>query len=262
MNAIPRPANCRISRICLPADPTAAGLAREFVRKVLPQWGLDDLGDDAELVVSELVTNAVRVTEAAAAEPIRGELQAGHVTGVQLRFTGSSLYTEVWDRGDGTPGIPDQAPDAESGRGLFLVAFLSARWSSRPSAAGGKVTWAELQRPNAAPEAVHPELPLCDTSNHSQEPDEEVVQLMDAAFALSVLEERGQPDPGPASQDAARQAPRRRARQRRVSQEPAAMAQTRKDAGTSPSNLQRIAAVLHCLTTALRRRPSDRMHQT
>lgn len=288
MNALPRPANCRTSRICLPADPTAAGLAREFVREALPQWGLDDLRDDAELVVSELVTNAVRVTETAAASPVRDERQAGQVTGVQLRYASSSLYIEVWDRDDSRPAIPDQAPDAENGRGLFLVSFLSTCWSSRTSPAGGKVTWAELQRPSPAPAAACAELPPCNTSNCSQVADEEAIQLMNAAFALNVLEELGQPDQTPVPNKAVSQAPRRRTWPRRLSQEPAAVTQARKDAGmtrgslaqavgiseqllgepesgrrsATPSNLKKIAAVLRRPATALRRRPAGRSHRS
>jgi len=107
------------------------------------EWGLDGLADTAELLTSEIVTNAVKAT-------------AGQDRLLPVRLDLSSdkerLLIEVWDAdprppaltGLGDDGIP--APADEGGRGLFLVAALSHRWNWYPSQQhGGKVVWCQLQ---------------------------------------------------------------------------------------------------------------------
>lgn len=113
----------------LPHDLVSVRRARGFVRAVLADWQLPDLSDSAQLVVSELVTNAV--THAASACQLR------------LVRTGGSLRVEVQDGGAGTPD--PQSPDdrGEHGRGMHLVAACSAAWGV-DVVPGGKVVWAEL----------------------------------------------------------------------------------------------------------------------
>ena len=124
----------------LGALPTAVACARLHVRRVLWEWGLGELAEVSEAVVSELITNAYETT-------IRRRLP----TPIRLRLSsnGDQALIEVWDA-DPTPphrpvldanGLPPEA--AEGGRGLFLVAALSERWSCyrlNP----GKVVWAEI----------------------------------------------------------------------------------------------------------------------
>nr|WP_223186903.1 ATP-binding protein [Streptomyces sp. CBMA29] len=118
------------------SGPPAVGLAREFVRRTLRHWQLVDVLDSAELVVSELATNAVKST---------GGDSGQHVVGVQLRLVEARLYVEVWDSGEGSAVVaPEQSLDAEGGRGLFLVAALCERWDSYRPTAGGKVVWGRL----------------------------------------------------------------------------------------------------------------------
>jgi anti-sigma regulatory factor (Ser/Thr protein kinase) len=126
----------------LGALPTAPACARLHTQQLLWEWGLARLADTAEVVVSELVTNAVQAT-------VRRQLE----TPIALRLSsnGKQVLIEVWDA-DPTPPRPPQLganglplADAESGRGLFLVAGLSERWSCyRVRDAGGKVIWAEV----------------------------------------------------------------------------------------------------------------------
>ena len=137
------------SSLELGALPTAVSCARLHARHLVWEWGLDGLAETAELLVSELVTNAVQA--------IVG--QEDH-TAVRLQLFGDStrVRIEVWDadprppapRDSGEDGIPDL--EAEGGRGLFLVAALSACWdwylTQEPS---GKVVWCEF-------EAERPEL--------------------------------------------------------------------------------------------------------
>jgi anti-sigma regulatory factor (Ser/Thr protein kinase) len=128
----------------LGALPTAVPCARLHTRQVLWEWHLDALSDTAELVVSELVTNAVRVSAG-----LTGSRRAGRwIPGMPpVRLWLSSdrerILIQVWDASDRHP-VPQQSePDAESGRGLLLVESLSADWGSYPAdRSSGKVVWA------------------------------------------------------------------------------------------------------------------------
>ena len=126
----------------LGALPTAVPCARLHARHVLWEWGLNGLAPDSELLVSELVTNAVKATA--------GRDEAA----VRLRLSGDSarVLIEVWDADPRAPapkdlgehGTPD--PQEEGGRGLFLVAALSARWDWYPTREpAGKVVWCEIE---------------------------------------------------------------------------------------------------------------------
>jgi anti-sigma regulatory factor (Ser/Thr protein kinase) len=98
----------------LPDDPRAAGLARAHTRAFLRGRALATLTDDAELLASELVTNVIR--------------HAGGRPQLTLTKDASAVRIGVSDKGFGLPSL--QAPDLDTltGRGLFLVDRLSARW--------------------------------------------------------------------------------------------------------------------------------------
>jgi anti-sigma regulatory factor (Ser/Thr protein kinase) len=139
-----------ISFLTLAAVPAAVGYCRELVRLGLDRWGLAALAADAELIVSELATNAVnaaglRDTDARcrAAE----EVAAIHV---RLMLFAGSVVIEVWDGEPAMPMPQDVTGEQESGRGLAIVAAISARWSWFPAPPGGKVVWAELAIPQHA----------------------------------------------------------------------------------------------------------------
>jgi anti-sigma regulatory factor (Ser/Thr protein kinase) len=126
----------------LGALPDAVPCARRHAVHLLREWGLAELGELAEvtaLLVSELMTNALETTvEKQLDTPIRFRLSSNH----------AQVLIEVWD-GDSTPPpapSPDTpSPTAESGRGLFLVDSLSARWSWYSfRTVPGKVVWAEV----------------------------------------------------------------------------------------------------------------------
>lgn len=123
-------------RLVLVALPEAVGRTREFAAARLRSWGAACVLDDALLVASELVTNAVRATGLVA---------------VQLRVAGPSLYVEVWDNVPGIPEVKRPEADAEGGRGLHLVETLATRWGICHPRSGGKVVWAELPLPAPAP---------------------------------------------------------------------------------------------------------------
>ncbi|WP_327168723.1 SpoIIE family protein phosphatase [Streptomyces subrutilus] len=117
----------------LDPEETAPGRARRFARRALTRWGLEELSDSLELLVSEVVTNAVRYAE----RPVTLRLLRTDV-----------LRCEV---GDDSPQLPRQrrARDTdEGGRGLFLVNRLTRRWGAT-RLSSGKVVWFELALPGA-----------------------------------------------------------------------------------------------------------------
>ncbi len=128
----------------LGALPTAVPCARLHTRQVLWEWGLQALTDPAELIVSELVTNALFVSQG-----LTGSRYGGHwipgVPPLRLWLHGDPRHIgiQVWDANDQVPIRQATEPEAESGRGLLLVEALSLAWGSyRPHESSGKVVWA------------------------------------------------------------------------------------------------------------------------
>ncbi|GBQ00448.1 PAS domain S-box protein [Streptomyces spongiicola] len=116
----------------LPREPRSVGRARELARAQLSAWDLDPLVDTVELLVSELVTNALRYGE--------GE--------IRLRLLRDrTLVCEVWDAGLVQPRRRRARDTDEGGRGLQLVGLLSAAWGSRRTPRG-KTVWFELALPD------------------------------------------------------------------------------------------------------------------
>jgi len=124
--------------------PGATPCARLHARAVLSEWGLGELAEAAELIVSELVTNAVRASTAPDGHP-RYDGAGMPVVVLRMASDRIKLMIEVWDVIPGAPAAAHPGPDDESGRGLMLVAAQCDRWSWQ-SAPGwpGKVVWAEL----------------------------------------------------------------------------------------------------------------------
>ncbi|MFD7442798.1 SpoIIE family protein phosphatase [Streptomyces sp. NPDC059909] len=122
----------RVAAWDLPAEPVAAGRARELVARRLSEWGLDELVFSTELIASELVTNAVRYAE--------GPL---HLRLIRDR----TLVCEVADAGHTAPHLRHSGDDDEGGRGLFIVAQLVLRWGTRYSREG-KSIWTEQALPS------------------------------------------------------------------------------------------------------------------
>ena len=132
----------------LPARYEAVREARQFTRRTLDQWDLGDRFDDVCLVVSELVTNALRhaLPESGACVPQQ------HEPSVRLhlmRWT-ERLVCAVRDPSHDSPVARDTDDfSAESGRGLFLVDSFSDSWGWHPLAGtlDGKVVWALFRLP-------------------------------------------------------------------------------------------------------------------
>ncbi|MFB8085144.1 SpoIIE family protein phosphatase [Streptomyces sp. NPDC055992] len=110
-----------------PADASVVSAAREAAAGQLAAWGLDEVSFTTELVVSELVTNAVRY--------------AGGPIGLRL-IRGNVLVCEVSDPSNTQPRLRRARWSDEGGRGLFLIAQLTTRWGSRYTRSG-KTIWTE-----------------------------------------------------------------------------------------------------------------------
>jgi anti-sigma regulatory factor (Ser/Thr protein kinase) len=126
------------TRLELAAQPTAPGVVRGHVRAVASEFGLADLADTAELLASEIVTNAVQASQRAST---RGDLAIVPVIQLWVTSDGVSMVIHVWDGSDEMPAVKDVARDEENGRGLMLVAALGKDWGCYRKAAGGKVVW-------------------------------------------------------------------------------------------------------------------------
>ncbi|MDG9715667.1 SpoIIE family protein phosphatase [Streptomyces sp. DH24] len=111
----------------LPADPAVVADARRRAARQLAQWDLEELVFTTELVVSELVTNAIRYS----AGPIRLRL-------IRER----ALVCEVFDGGATAPHLRHPRTTDEGGRGLLLVSQVTQRWGTR-FVPDGKIIWAE-----------------------------------------------------------------------------------------------------------------------
>ena len=128
----------------LGALPGATPCARLHARAVLTEWGLADLAEAAELIVSELVTNAVRASTGRDGRP---QYDGASMPVVVLRLASDRvrLLIEVWDAIPGAPAAAHPGPDEEGGRGLMLVEAMCARWHWQTVPGWpGKVVWAEL----------------------------------------------------------------------------------------------------------------------
>lgn len=130
----------------LGALPGAVPCARLHVRQVLWEWGLATLIEGAELLASELVTNAIAASRAwAPAAPV----------GLWLLSDRTRVLILVWDASPRPPvpaaaGWDAASADAESGRGLLLVEAISEQWDwyfprDASGKSGGKVVWAALR---------------------------------------------------------------------------------------------------------------------
>jgi GAF domain-containing protein/anti-sigma regulatory factor (Ser/Thr protein kinase) len=163
-------------RLSLPATPSSPSAARAAIRPVLEQWGLHAQVETVELLLSELVTNAVRHAAGPAPAPrfdpdavdeldleslelalldnapvgdsapgVGGAGAAGAQRQVEIvaRRGSGSLWVEVYDQDVRMPRVRTATANDEGGRGLFLVDQLSRRWGARDTPTG-KAVWFQV----------------------------------------------------------------------------------------------------------------------
>jgi anti-sigma regulatory factor (Ser/Thr protein kinase) len=125
-----QPLTCRLE-LC--ATPSAVPCARSLARRIVLEWGRCDLADTAELLVSELVTNAIQASAGLPRPVVRLWLVAER----------GNIVIRVWDGSTDMPARRNAAPDSEHGRGLMLVESLSKQWGAcrKPT---GKVVWVQI----------------------------------------------------------------------------------------------------------------------
>ncbi|MFC4036378.1 ATP-binding protein [Streptomyces polygonati] len=129
-------------RLALAATTSAVGRARAFADLAGAKWEDPKLVEDLLVVVSELVTNAVKALDAVSHDA--GGI--GALVAVELVRLDDCVLVEVSDTAPGLPALSDaEDPDAEGGRGLLMVEVLAAGWGWR-AVPGGKVVWARLAR--------------------------------------------------------------------------------------------------------------------
>ncbi|MGW0949209.1 ATP-binding SpoIIE family protein phosphatase [Streptomyces sp. NPDC002623] len=123
-----------VATLDVPSDPAVVSAARAYTSERLTAWGLEELIFTTELMVSELVTNAIRYGK----DPIRLRL-----------ILQSTLMCEISDTSGTAPHLRRARVFDEGGRGLLLVAQLAERWGTRHGREG-KVIWAEQSLPTVA----------------------------------------------------------------------------------------------------------------
>jgi anti-sigma regulatory factor (Ser/Thr protein kinase) len=122
----------------LGALPSAVSCARLHARLAIQEWGLATLADHVELLVSELMTNAVHASWGVApALSVRLWLLADR----------ERVLIIIWDASPHAPVRAEVTAEAESGRGLMLVEAISAQWGTSAIPSGGKTVWALITAP-------------------------------------------------------------------------------------------------------------------
>jgi anti-sigma regulatory factor (Ser/Thr protein kinase) len=114
---------------------TAVPCARLHARHVLWEWRLTSLSESVELLVTELVTNAVKAS--------RAVIQASHVR-LWLVSDLTQVLILVWDASPQSPVRIDASGETENGRGLILVEAISEQWGWYGDGGDGKFVWAIL----------------------------------------------------------------------------------------------------------------------
>lgn len=128
----------------LPRRRSSVPRSRALLHSALGEWGIGQAAETAELVLSELVTNAMRV-----------RVPRDRLVGVRIAWLPEDgrLRLEASDAGEGKPEVRTPGEDETGGRGLMLVEALADRWGFEPRACGiGKTVWAELMAPDRVPE--------------------------------------------------------------------------------------------------------------
>jgi anti-sigma regulatory factor (Ser/Thr protein kinase) len=132
-----RSSELHLCRVRLTAGPAAAAEARDYVRAAICAWHVPVDPDVAVLLTSELVTNAIRH-------------EAGETITLAVNYSLGQLRVDVHDTSCSLPVVVETPGDAETGRGLMLVATLSAEWGFYRTSAGKAVYFSLASGPDVA----------------------------------------------------------------------------------------------------------------
>src|SRR6266487_3134205 len=132
----------RVATRTPPVAPESVKAARAFTDTTLRRWGVADLVNDVGVVVSELLTNALRH-----GVPPRARNSSRPPIRLGLLHPGTCVLCAVSDPSDELPVLREPDYLAETGRGLHVVASLSQRWGWTPPGHAGKVVWATFPVP-------------------------------------------------------------------------------------------------------------------
>jgi anti-sigma regulatory factor (Ser/Thr protein kinase) len=124
-----------VSFLELAALPTAVSCARLHARHVLWEWRLGQIAEDSELLVSELLSNAVKASWSA---------HGPGLVALRLLADYERLLIEVWDHNPGDPQPRQADCESESGRGFTVIEAISHQWGYERVSASLKVVWCEL----------------------------------------------------------------------------------------------------------------------
>ncbi|MEV5409010.1 ATP-binding protein [Thermopolyspora sp. NPDC052614] len=134
-----------VSCVALPAMASSVATARVHTRALMEKWDRMIVVDDAEVVVSEMVTNAIKAINMITGPVGYPELYDRlEVICLCLFLDGDDLVVEVWDPKHEAPKRRDVDVYDEGGRGLWLIESLCAGWGVRWPPTGGKTVWARL----------------------------------------------------------------------------------------------------------------------
>jgi anti-sigma regulatory factor (Ser/Thr protein kinase) len=139
----------RLARVQLAALPDAAFWGRHLTRDILKQWQMPgEVIEDAELLVSELVTNAQKFSSRTPGQA--GNRSAGDVEAISLVLLNfpDRIVIEVSDSDNNPPVASDAGSEAESGWGLMLVKALSKEWGYFLRPLGGKTVYCVIATPS------------------------------------------------------------------------------------------------------------------
>ncbi|MEU3051769.1 ATP-binding protein [Streptomyces griseus] len=129
--------------------PNAVPRARLHTAEILSRWGVpSEAAETVQLLVSELVTNAVQHPQEEGEErqvSILSSRNTSQTFELTLEKLWDAVRVSVWDRDARPPCLKEVGVEAESGRGIFIVAVMSRAWGYRPAVGiPGKVVWAEV----------------------------------------------------------------------------------------------------------------------
>jgi two-component sensor histidine kinase len=131
------------SVMIIAALPTATPCARLHARTISLEWGLGELADTVELMVSELVTNAVQASIDRDGRPRYSADYGLACVHLRLSTDGLAALIEVWDESARPPEPAEPGLADEGGRGLMLVDAMAERWGWELLSSGrGKIVWA------------------------------------------------------------------------------------------------------------------------